>query len=406
MRPRRPLSRSTCCVSASPSSHGMPACLMLVSGAAPVPPSWPEIRTTSACAFATPAAIVPTPATATSFTRDARLRIRVLQVVNQLREILDRVDVVVRRRRDQPDARCGIAHLGDPRIHLAARAAGPPSPGLAPCAILIWISSALTRYSLVTPKRARRHLLDRAAAPVAVGVPLVARGIFAPFARVRLAAETVHGDRQRRVRFLADRSVRHRAGREPLDDLVDRLDLLERNRRGRRAEFEQPAQRAKLPRLIVDELRVFLEDRVLPAARRVLELEHRLRSRTGDARRPAATGIRRRTATRSAGATRRRVRLSMARERLGRDLVEPDAADARRGAGEMSRDERGGRCRSLRRSARRSSSAASRCPSSTSPSGCPCSRLDVVLDRLLVGRRRGDARRDQVGDATRRPGTD
>src|SRR3954465_8261847 len=29
----------------------------------------------------------------------------------------------------------------------------PPSPGLAPCAILIWISCALTRYSLVTPNR-------------------------------------------------------------------------------------------------------------------------------------------------------------------------------------------------------------------------------------------------------------
>ncbi len=29
----------------------------------------------------------------------------------------------------------------------------PPSPGLAPWAILIWMSSALTRYSVVTPKR-------------------------------------------------------------------------------------------------------------------------------------------------------------------------------------------------------------------------------------------------------------
>src|SRR6516162_4117830 len=29
----------------------------------------------------------------------------------------------------------------------------PPSPGLAPCAILIWSSSELTRYSLVTPNR-------------------------------------------------------------------------------------------------------------------------------------------------------------------------------------------------------------------------------------------------------------
>ena len=29
----------------------------------------------------------------------------------------------------------------------------PPSPGLAPCAILICSSRAFTRYSLVTPKR-------------------------------------------------------------------------------------------------------------------------------------------------------------------------------------------------------------------------------------------------------------
>ena len=46
----------------------MPACLSEVSGLAPVPPSWPEISTTSACALATPAATVPTPTSATSFT--------------------------------------------------------------------------------------------------------------------------------------------------------------------------------------------------------------------------------------------------------------------------------------------------------------------------------------------------
>ena len=36
---------------------------------------------------------------------DARLAVGVLEVVDQLREILDRIDVVVRRRRDQADAR-------------------------------------------------------------------------------------------------------------------------------------------------------------------------------------------------------------------------------------------------------------------------------------------------------------
>ena len=68
IRSRRPLASSVCCVSARPSSHGEPACLSEVSGAAPVPPSCPEIRTTSACALLTPAATVPTPTSLTSLT--------------------------------------------------------------------------------------------------------------------------------------------------------------------------------------------------------------------------------------------------------------------------------------------------------------------------------------------------
>ena len=68
MRSRNPFSSSVCWVSARPSSQGAPACFSEVSGLAPVPPSWPEISTTSACAFATPAATVPTPTSATSFT--------------------------------------------------------------------------------------------------------------------------------------------------------------------------------------------------------------------------------------------------------------------------------------------------------------------------------------------------
>ena len=46
----------------------MPAYLMLVCGLAPVPPECPEIKITSALAFATPAAIVPIPVEATSLT--------------------------------------------------------------------------------------------------------------------------------------------------------------------------------------------------------------------------------------------------------------------------------------------------------------------------------------------------
>ena len=51
-----------------PQLPGQARMLMLVCGEAPVPPSWPLIKTTSAWPLATPAAMVPTPISETSFT--------------------------------------------------------------------------------------------------------------------------------------------------------------------------------------------------------------------------------------------------------------------------------------------------------------------------------------------------
>ena len=67
-RSRRPFFNRVWWVSATPSSQGSPALWMELPGAAPVPPSLPEMSTTWAPAFATPAATVPTPASLTSFT--------------------------------------------------------------------------------------------------------------------------------------------------------------------------------------------------------------------------------------------------------------------------------------------------------------------------------------------------
>src|SRR5262249_32729457 len=47
-------------------------------------------------------------------------RIDVLEVEDQLGQILDRVDVVVRRRRDQADAGRRVAHFGDGLVDLVA----------------------------------------------------------------------------------------------------------------------------------------------------------------------------------------------------------------------------------------------------------------------------------------------
>ena len=49
---------------------------------------------------------------------NARLRIDVLQIIDQLRQIFDRVDVMVRGRRDQSHAGRGMAHAGNGLIDL------------------------------------------------------------------------------------------------------------------------------------------------------------------------------------------------------------------------------------------------------------------------------------------------
>jgi hypothetical protein len=54
------------------------------------------------------------------FDRHVGCRVDVLQVEDQLRQVLDGVDVVVRRRRDQADAGARVAQPRDQRVDLAA----------------------------------------------------------------------------------------------------------------------------------------------------------------------------------------------------------------------------------------------------------------------------------------------
>ena len=86
-----------------------------------MPPESPLIKTLSAWAFATPAATVPTPTSATSFDGHGRIGIGILQIEDQLREVFDRIDVVVRRRRDELHAWRGIAEPRDVLIDLVSR---------------------------------------------------------------------------------------------------------------------------------------------------------------------------------------------------------------------------------------------------------------------------------------------
>src|SRR5690625_7984767 len=55
------------------------------------------------------------------FDVDAGILISALEIVDELREVLNGVDVMVRRWGNQPDARSGNTHFGNPRIDLIGR---------------------------------------------------------------------------------------------------------------------------------------------------------------------------------------------------------------------------------------------------------------------------------------------
>jgi len=65
------------------------------------------------------------------FDTDGRFRIDLLEVMNELGEVLDRVNVVVRRRTDEGHPRLGVPQACDQFVDLAARQL-TAFPGLAP----------------------------------------------------------------------------------------------------------------------------------------------------------------------------------------------------------------------------------------------------------------------------------
>ena len=99
----------------------------------------------------------------------ARHGIGVLQIVDELREVLDRVDVVMRRRRNQRHPRGRVADLRNPGIDLVPRELAT----LARLGALRHLDLQVVGVDQVLARDAeagRRHLLDGAAARIAVGI--------------------------------------------------------------------------------------------------------------------------------------------------------------------------------------------------------------------------------------------
>src|SRR5262245_41992952 len=104
------------------------------------------------------------------------------------------------RRRDQPNTRRRMSHLGDRWIDLVT---GKLS-SLTRLSSLGHLDLQLFRVDQVVtrnPKTARSNLLDSAVSRVAIFIDDVASRIFATFTGIALATNAVHRDRQSFVRF-------------------------------------------------------------------------------------------------------------------------------------------------------------------------------------------------------------
>mmetsp|Transcript_62362 Transcript_62362/g.174233 ORF Transcript_62362/g.174233 Transcript_62362/m.174233 type:complete len:1082 (+) Transcript_62362:2016-5261(+) len=160
---------------------------------------------------------------------DGSLGVRVLEVEDELREVLDGVDVMVRRRRDEADALGGAARRGDVAGDLGARQLA----ALAGLGALRHLDLQLLRVGEVLHRHAeaaRGDLLNGGLHGVAFGRGLVADGVLTALARVGEAADAVHRLRERRVGLHGDGAVGHGPGAEALHDLARGLHGLEGDR--------------------------------------------------------------------------------------------------------------------------------------------------------------------------------
>ena len=174
--------------------------------------------------------------------RHACAGVGVLKVKDELGQVFDGVDVVVRRRRDQADAGRGLTDLGNPGVDLLAGQV----TALAGLGALGHLDLDLEGAAQVAARHAKAracHLLDRGVLGVTVSQRGLATRVLAALARVGAPMQAIHGDGHALVCFLADGAVRHGAGVKAADDVERGLDLVERNRRAAAGiKVEQVAQ--------------------------------------------------------------------------------------------------------------------------------------------------------------------
>ena len=161
--------------------------------------------------------------------RHACAGVGVLKVKDQLCQVLDRVNIVVRRRRDQADAGRGLTDLGDPGVDLLAGQVATLT-GLGALGHLDLNLEGAAQVAARHAKARACYLLDGGVLGVTVSQRGLATRILTALAGVGTAVQAVHGDGHALVCLFANRAIRHGAGVKAADDVERGLDLVECHR--------------------------------------------------------------------------------------------------------------------------------------------------------------------------------
>ena len=136
---------------------------------------------------------------------NASLRVHVFQVVDELSEIFNGINIVMRRRRDQSDPCDGVPQSRNDFVDfVAGKLAALPRLGA-----LRHLDLQLVRVHQIIcgyAETRRSHLLNRAAPQIPVCIRREALFVFSAFASVRLASDAVHGEGEGFMRLFADRT--------------------------------------------------------------------------------------------------------------------------------------------------------------------------------------------------------
>ena len=168
-------------------------------------------------------------------------RVDLLKIIDQLRQILDRIDVVVRRGRDQRDSLCGMPQPSDQIGHFHTRQLATFT-GLGTLGDLdLKLFTMVQVFSCYT-KTARSHLFDLGRRVIAIWFRYKMRWIFAAFAGVGFCPDPVHRHVQRFMCLGAQSTQRHAGCHKPFPDGGNAFHLFQRDRFAQRFDIQQIAQ--------------------------------------------------------------------------------------------------------------------------------------------------------------------